>query len=54
MTLGNGNGNGIWDALGTAMIGILLVAIAAVLAVETKSLLPGESAPPRLSGAAGR
>lgn len=37
-------GNGVWDALGTAMIGFLLVAIAAVLAVETKSLLLGESA----------
>ena len=37
-------GNGIWDAAGTAMIGILLVSIAAVLAVETKSLLLGESA----------
>ncbi|MGY2742979.1 cation diffusion facilitator family transporter [Pseudarthrobacter sp. O4] len=37
-------GNGIWDALGTGMIGLLLVAIAAVLAVETKSLLLGESA----------
>lgn len=37
-------GNGKWDALGTAMIGLLLVAIAAVLAVETKSLLLGESA----------
>ncbi|MCC3277138.1 MULTISPECIES: cation diffusion facilitator family transporter [unclassified Arthrobacter] len=37
-------GNGVWDAFGTAMIGILLVAIAAVLAVETKSLLLGESA----------
>ena len=37
-------GNGLWDAAGTAMIGILLVAIAAVLAVETKSLLLGESA----------
>ena len=37
-------GNGIWDALGAAMIVILLVAIAAVLAVETKSLLLGESA----------
>lgn len=36
--------NGIWDAAGTAMIGLLLVAIAAVLAVETKSLLLGESA----------
>jgi len=30
-------GNGIWDALGTAMIGTVLVAMAAVLAVETKS-----------------
>ncbi|HSN37018.1 MAG TPA: cation diffusion facilitator family transporter, partial [Arthrobacter sp.] len=37
-------GDGIWDALGTAMIGFLLVAIAAVLALETKSLLLGESA----------
>ncbi|KAD3515431.1 cation diffusion facilitator family transporter [Arthrobacter yangruifuii] len=37
-------GNGVWDAFGTAMIGLLLVAIAAVLAVETKSLLLGESA----------
>jgi cation diffusion facilitator family transporter len=36
--------NGIWDALGTAMIGLLLVAIAVVLAIETKSLLLGESA----------
>ncbi|MEZ2371846.1 cation diffusion facilitator family transporter [Arthrobacter sp. RCC_34] len=37
-------GNGVWDALGTAMIGLLLVAIAIVLALETKSLLIGESA----------
>ncbi|SDP10882.1 cation diffusion facilitator family transporter [Arthrobacter sp. ok909] len=37
-------GNGIWDALGTAMIGLLLVGIAVVLAMETKSLLLGESA----------
>jgi cation diffusion facilitator family transporter len=37
-------GDGIWDALGTGMIGLLLVAIAVVLAVETKSLLLGESA----------
>jgi divalent metal cation (Fe/Co/Zn/Cd) transporter len=37
-------GNGIWDGLGTAMIGLLLVAIAVVLAMETKSLLLGESA----------
>jgi divalent metal cation (Fe/Co/Zn/Cd) transporter len=37
-------GNGLWDAIGTGMIGILLVLIAAVLAVETSSLLLGESA----------
>jgi cation diffusion facilitator family transporter len=37
-------GNGMWDAAGTAMIGVLLVAIAVVLAIETKSLLLGEGA----------
>jgi divalent metal cation (Fe/Co/Zn/Cd) transporter len=37
-------GNGIWDAVGTALIGLLLVAVAIVLAIETKSLLIGESA----------
>lgn len=37
-------GDGVWDALGTAMIGFLLVAMAVVLALETKSLLLGESA----------
>ncbi|MFC4020448.1 cation diffusion facilitator family transporter [Micromonospora sp. GCM10011542] len=39
-------GNGRWDAAGTAMIGILLVTIAIVLAIETKSLLLGEGAEP--------
>ncbi|WP_436891598.1 cation diffusion facilitator family transporter [Nocardiopsis dassonvillei] len=37
-------GNGLWDGLGTAAIGVLLVAIAIVLAMEMKSLLIGESA----------
>lgn len=37
-------GNGVFDALGTACIGLLLVLIAIVLAMETKSLLLGESA----------
>ncbi|MFY1668465.1 cation diffusion facilitator family transporter [Plantactinospora sp. WMMB334] len=36
--------NGYWDAAGTAAIGVLLVAIAVVLAFETKSLLVGEGA----------
>jgi cation diffusion facilitator family transporter len=38
--------NGVWDAVGTAAIGLLLVAIAVILAVETKSLLLGEGANP--------
>ncbi len=38
--------DGRWDAVGTAMIGVLLVTIAAVLAVEMKSLLIGEGATP--------
>jgi cation diffusion facilitator family transporter len=36
--------NAIWDAIGTALIGVLLVAVAIVLAIEMKSLLVGESA----------
>jgi cation diffusion facilitator family transporter len=39
-------GNGVWDGIGTAAIGLLLVVIAVVLAVETKSLLLGEGANP--------
>ena len=38
--------DGRWDAVGTALIGVLLVAVAIVLAVETKSLLLGEGATP--------
>ncbi|RZU73422.1 cation diffusion facilitator family transporter [Micromonospora kangleipakensis] len=37
-------GDGMWDAAGTAAIGVLLVTIAIVLAIETKSLLLGEGA----------
>ncbi len=37
-------GNPVFDALGTLMIGILLVLIAIVLGIETKSLLVGEGA----------
>jgi cation diffusion facilitator family transporter len=39
-------GDGRWDAAGTGCIGLLLVVIAAVLAVEMKSLLIGEAAAP--------
>jgi cation diffusion facilitator family transporter len=36
--------NGIFDGIGTVLIGALLVCVAVVLAIETKSLLIGESA----------
>ena len=39
-------GNATWDGVGTCAIGTLLVAVAVVLVVETKSLLLGESAAP--------
>lgn len=42
LTLATGDGR--FDAAGTACIGVLLVVIAAVLAVQMKSLLIGESA----------
>jgi len=44
-------GNGRWDAAGTALIGALLVLVAAVLAVEMNSLLIGEAATPELVAA---
>ncbi|KRF08965.1 cation diffusion facilitator family transporter [Arthrobacter sp. Soil782] len=37
-------GNSVWDAVGTALIGLLLVAVAVLLGIETKSLLLGEAA----------
>lgn len=37
-------GNGVWDGVGSIVIGVLLAFVAIVLAVETKSMLIGESA----------
>jgi cation diffusion facilitator family transporter len=37
-------GNGVWDGVGSIVIGVLLAFVAVVLAVETKSMLIGESA----------
>jgi cation diffusion facilitator family transporter len=37
-------GDVIWDAIGTIAIGVLLVAVAVILGIETKSLLVGEGA----------
>jgi cation diffusion facilitator family transporter len=39
-------GQSAWDGIGTVGIGLLLLAVAVVLIVETKSLLLGESATP--------
>ncbi len=36
--------NGLWDAIGTLCIGVLLILVAIVLGIETKSLLVGEGA----------
>jgi cation diffusion facilitator family transporter len=36
--------DGVWDGMGTLAIGVLLVTVAIVLAIETKSLLLGEGA----------
>ncbi len=38
--------NAQWDAIGTLAIGALLIAVAVVLGIETKSLLVGEGASP--------
>ncbi|MCL1922254.1 MAG: cation diffusion facilitator family transporter [Propionibacteriaceae bacterium] len=36
-----------WDAIGTGLIGVLLIVVAFILAAETRSLLIGESASPK-------
>lgn len=50
--------NQYFDVIGTAFIGVLLVAVAVTLAIETKSLLLGEAASPeaqrRIAGALDR
>jgi cation diffusion facilitator family transporter len=46
ISLAAGTGNGRWDGVGTLAIGLLLIAVAMILVVETKSLLLGESAAP--------
>ena len=39
-------GNPVWDGIGTCAIGVLLIVVAVILVIETKSLLLGESAAP--------
>lgn len=43
--------NGIRDAMGSAAIGILLIVVSAILAIEMKSLLVGEGATPEQTSA---
>ncbi len=38
--------SGVWDGIATVLIGVLLVGVAIILAIEMKSLLIGESATP--------
>jgi cation diffusion facilitator family transporter len=46
VTLSATTGEAVWDGIGTLLIGLLLGAIAFILAKEMKSLLIGESATP--------
>ncbi|MFT3755916.1 MAG: cation diffusion facilitator family transporter [Pseudoxanthomonas sp.] len=41
-------GNPLWDALGTIAIGLLLVVVAVLVAIEVKSMLIGQSVEPEL------
>lgn len=41
-------GNGIWDALGSIVIGLLLAVVAVIIARDTHSLLIGERATPEM------
>jgi cation diffusion facilitator family transporter len=43
-------GNLIWDAIGTLVIGGLLIVIAVFIAIEVKAMLIGQSADPVLNG----
>lgn len=47
-------GNPRWDAVGSIVVGIVLILVAAFLAVEVKSLLIGESADPGIVEAVNR
>ena len=48
VTMATVTDNGVWDGIGTICIGALLITVAVVLVIETKSLLLGESASPAM------
>ena len=45
-------GDGRWDGIGSASIGVVLVGVAIFLAIEVSSLLLGEAADPEIDGVA--
>lgn len=49
--LAAGTGDGRWDGVGSALIGLVLVGVAVFLAVEVSSLLLGEAAAPEIDTA---
>jgi cation diffusion facilitator family transporter len=42
-------GSPVWDAVGTLMIGVLLIVVAVFIAIEVKAMLIGQSADPQLA-----
>lgn len=44
-------GDGTWDAVGSLLIGVVLIGVALFLAIEVKSLIVGEAADPELAAA---
>ncbi|MEI8081504.1 MAG: cation diffusion facilitator family transporter [Actinomycetes bacterium] len=50
VTMSMVTGNGVWDGIGSASIGLLLLVIAGFLALEMASMLVGESAVPQEEG----
>jgi cation diffusion facilitator family transporter len=42
-------GNPVWDAIGTVLIGLLLIVVAVFVAVEVKAMLIGQSADPSVT-----
>src|SRR3954451_22673042 len=50
--LASATGDGRWDGIGSAAIGLVLVGVAVFLAVEVSSLLLGEAADPEIAGVA--
>ena len=42
-------GNPLWDALGTIAIGLLLIGVAVLIAIEVKAMLIGQSADPQVT-----